>query len=77
MAGERLGPADVRVCDVVRGLGGLLGDHYALLSLSPLGVFVVFLNLHTLWTAQGTELTTSAALLVIGLGWAFAAKSIP
>jgi hypothetical protein len=48
-----------------------------LLSLSPLGVFVVFLNLHTLWTAQGTELTTSAALLVIGLAWAFAARSIP
>jgi hypothetical protein len=38
-----------------------------LLSLSPLGVLVVFLHLHTLWTDQGTELTTSAALLVIGL----------
>jgi uncharacterized membrane protein (DUF4010 family) len=48
------------------GLGGLLGEHYALLSLSLLGVLVVFLNLHTLWTDQSTELTTSAALLVIG-----------
>src|SRR5215510_4968779 len=48
------------------GLGGLLGDHFALLSLSLLGVLIVFLNLHTLRTDQGTELTTSAALLVIG-----------
>jgi uncharacterized membrane protein (DUF4010 family) len=48
------------------GLGGLLGDAYALLSLSLLGVLIVFLNLHTLWSNQGTELTTSAALLVIG-----------
>jgi len=48
------------------GLGGLLGDNYALLSLSLLGVLIVFLNLQTLWTNQGTELTTSAALLVIG-----------
>lgn len=48
------------------GLGGLLGDNYALLSLSLLGVLIVFLNLHTLWTNQGTELTTSAALLLIG-----------
>jgi uncharacterized membrane protein (DUF4010 family) len=48
------------------GLGGLLGEHYALLSLSLLGVLIVFLNLHTLWSNQGTELTTSAALLVIG-----------
>jgi uncharacterized membrane protein (DUF4010 family) len=48
------------------GLGGLLGESYALLSLSLLGVLVVFLNLHTLWTDHSTELTTSAALLVIG-----------
>jgi uncharacterized membrane protein (DUF4010 family) len=48
------------------GLGGLLGDNYALLSLSLLGVLIVFLNLHTLLADQGTELTTSAALLVIG-----------
>jgi uncharacterized membrane protein (DUF4010 family) len=37
-----------------------------LLSLSLIGVLVVFLNLHTLWTDHSTELTTSAALLVIG-----------
>ena len=37
-----------------------------MLSLSLLGVLIVFLNLHTLWTDHSTELTTSAALLVIG-----------
>jgi uncharacterized membrane protein (DUF4010 family) len=47
-------------------LGGLLGDTYAVLSLSLLGVLIVLLNLHTLLTDHSTELTTSAALLVIG-----------
>lgn len=48
------------------GLGGLLGDAYALLGLSLLGILVVFLNWATLREGQGLELTTSAALLVTG-----------
>jgi len=48
------------------GIGGLLGDNYALLSLILLGVLIVFLNIQTLRSNQGTELTTSAALLVTG-----------
>jgi uncharacterized membrane protein (DUF4010 family) len=47
-------------------LGGLLGDAYALLSISLLGLLIVFLNLQTLRADRGTELTTSAALLVMG-----------
>src|SRR5690606_38411602 len=47
-------------------LGGLLGDAYALLALSLLGLLITFLNLHELRVHQGTELTTSAALLVMG-----------
>jgi uncharacterized membrane protein (DUF4010 family) len=47
-------------------LGSLLGDAYALLALALLGFLVTFLNLHELRANQGTELTTSAALLVIG-----------
>lgn len=47
-------------------LGGLLGEHFALLSLLLLGVLATFLNLQTLRANQGTELTTSAALLVTG-----------
>jgi len=48
-------------------LGGLLGDAYALLSIFLLGVLIVFLNLQTLRADRGTELTTSAALLVMGV----------
>ena len=48
------------------GLGGLLGEHYALMSIALLGVLITFLNLQTLQLNQGTELTTSAALLVTG-----------
>jgi uncharacterized membrane protein (DUF4010 family) len=49
------------------GLGGLLGEAYALLGLSLLGILVVFLNWATLREGEGLELTTSAALLVTGL----------
>jgi uncharacterized membrane protein (DUF4010 family) len=48
------------------GLGGLLGDSYALVALVLLGILVVFLNWATLREGQGLELTTSAALLVTG-----------
>jgi uncharacterized membrane protein (DUF4010 family) len=48
------------------GLCGLLGDMYALLGLSLLGILVVFLNWATLRNDEGLELTTSAALLVTG-----------
>jgi uncharacterized membrane protein (DUF4010 family) len=47
-------------------LGGLLGDSFALLSLGLVGLLVVFLTVHALRADHGTELTTSAALLVIG-----------
>src|ERR1700690_2081820 len=48
------------------GMGGLLGENYALMSMALLGVLITFLNLQTLHNNQGTELTTSAALLVTG-----------
>lgn len=47
-------------------LGGLLGDSYSLLSIVLLGLLVAFLNVQTLMAGKGTELTTSAALLVTG-----------
>ncbi|MBH8572245.1 MgtC/SapB family protein [Nostocaceae cyanobacterium CENA369] len=49
------------------GLGGILGENYALLCIALLGLLIVFLNLQTLRVGKGTELTTSTALLVIGL----------
>ncbi|MGE3269462.1 MAG: MgtC/SapB family protein, partial [Chloroflexota bacterium] len=56
------------------GFGGLLGDQYALLSLALLGVLVGILNWQTVRTNGGTELTTSAALLVIGFAGVAAGK---
>lgn len=47
-------------------VGGLLGDSYALASLAALIPFVIFLNLHALGREGDTEMTTSAALLVMG-----------
>src|SRR6185437_14511395 len=42
--------------------GGLLGESYALLGL--VGILVVFLNIETIRTDEGAEITTSAALFV-------------
>ncbi len=49
------------------GLGGMTGDSFALVSVAMLGVLIVFLNVQALQANKGVELTTSAALLVVGL----------
>jgi uncharacterized membrane protein (DUF4010 family) len=46
-------------------VGGLLGDAYALTSLALVVPFIVFLNLHSLKRDSDTEMTTSAALLLL------------
>jgi uncharacterized membrane protein (DUF4010 family) len=51
---------------VLGALGGLLGTPYGLLALGLVGVLIVLLNLDTLRTGEGAELTTSAALIVTG-----------
>ena len=65
-------------------IGGLLGESYSLLALGLVGVLVVFLNVETIRTAEGAEITTSAALLVTaftgvlaGLGHTFTPSAIP
>ena len=45
-------------------LGGSLGTAYALVILALVGMLAVLLNVQTLRANQGTELTTSAAMLV-------------
>jgi len=45
-------------------LGGSLGTAFSLLVLGLVGLLVVFLNIQTLRADEGTELTTSAAMLV-------------
>lgn len=51
---------------VLGAVGGLLGEHFALMALALLGVLVVLLNIETLRTGEGAEITTSAALFVVG-----------
>ncbi len=45
-------------------LGGILGPAYALVILVLIGALAVILNVHSLRVDRGTELTTSAAMLV-------------
>jgi uncharacterized membrane protein (DUF4010 family) len=54
--------------------GGLLGEPYPLLALALLGVLVVLLNVETIRTGEGAEITTSAALLVIGFAGVLAGE---
>lgn len=49
---------------VLGAVGGLLGDSFSLLALGLVCVLVVFLNLETIRTQEGAEITTSAALFV-------------
>src|ERR1041384_1930097 len=48
------------------GMGGLMGEAYALLALGLPGGLVGFLNWQAIRADQGAELTTSASLLVTG-----------
>ena len=45
-------------------LGGTLGGFFSLMVLALVGVLVILLNMQTLRADQGTELTTSTAMLV-------------
>ncbi len=49
---------------VLGAVGGLLGESYSLLALGLVGLLVVFLNLETIRTKEGAEITTSAALFI-------------
>jgi uncharacterized membrane protein (DUF4010 family) len=54
--------------------GGLLGDSFSLLALALLGVLIVLLNVETIHRGEGAEITTSAALLVIGFAGVLAGQ---
>lgn len=53
---------------LIGAVGGLLGDHFALLALALVGVLVVLLNVETIRTGEGAEITTSAAMIVVAFG---------
>lgn len=48
-------------------LGGSLGASYALLALTLSGMLAILLNVHSLRSGEGVELTTSAAMLVTSM----------
>ena len=54
--------------------GSLLGENYALLSIALTGVLIVLLNMETIRTTEGLELTTSAALILTVLAGALAGE---
>jgi uncharacterized membrane protein (DUF4010 family) len=47
-------------------LGGVLGESYTLAAIGVLALLIFFLNLQSLLVREDTELTTSAALMVVG-----------
>lgn len=55
-------------------VGALLGENYALLGIALTGVLIVLLNLQTIRATEGTELTTSAALILTVLAGALAGE---
>jgi uncharacterized membrane protein (DUF4010 family) len=56
------------------GVGGLLDDRFALLALGLIGILVIFLNVETIHTGEGAEITTSAALMVTGFAGVLAGQ---
>jgi uncharacterized membrane protein (DUF4010 family) len=56
------------------GVGGLLGDRFALLALGLIGILVILLNVETIHTGEGAEITTSAALMVTGFAGVLAGQ---
>jgi uncharacterized membrane protein (DUF4010 family) len=56
------------------GVGGLLDDRFALLALALLGILVILLNVETIHSGEGAEITTSAALILTGFAGVLAGK---
>lgn len=65
--GKEAGLRTFAFAALLGGMGGLLGQIYAVMCVSLLGILVFFLNWQSLRLNQGAELTTSAALLVTGM----------
>jgi len=55
-------------------VGGLLGEPYSLLALGMIGVLIVLLNFETIRSGEWAEITTSAALLIIGFAGTLAGQ---
>jgi uncharacterized membrane protein (DUF4010 family) len=74
---EHRGKAGARTftfASLIGCLGGLLGNSYALLAVILIGVFVCFLNFREWQLHQNLQLTTSAALIIVGFGGVLCGK---
>lgn len=65
--GKEAGLRTFGLVSLLGALGGLLGPLFAVAALLLVGLLIAFLNLQGMRTEKNTELTTSAALLVIAL----------
>lgn len=72
--GKEAGVRTFAFAALLGALGGLLGDSYALLALAMVGVLVIFLNWHEMRVQGGTELTTSAAFLIVAFAGVLCGK---
>jgi uncharacterized membrane protein (DUF4010 family) len=64
--GKDAGVRTFAFAGLIGAMGGLLGENFALAALALIGLLVVLLAYHAVQSVHGTELTTSAALMVIG-----------
>ena len=64
--GKEAGLRTFGIVALVGGVGGLLGTPHAVVAMLLVGVLLTFLNLQSLRAGQGSELTTSAALILTG-----------
>lgn len=65
--GKEAGLRTFGLVSLLGALGGLLGTPYAVVCIALVGILVVFLNIQGIRADNGTELTTSTALLVVFL----------
>src|SRR5580704_13741370 len=65
--GKDAGLRTFGLVSLLGAMSSMIGASYALMSLGLVGVLIVFLNVQSMRADGGTELTTSAALLVTSL----------
>ena len=65
--GKEAGLRTFGLVSLLGAIGGMLGPSYALVAFALIGILIVFLNIQGMKMQQGTELTTSASLLVMAL----------
>jgi uncharacterized membrane protein (DUF4010 family) len=64
--GKEAGVRTFTFAALLGAAGGLLGDTFAVVALALLGLLAVLLTVETIRTGEGAEITTAAALLLMG-----------